>query len=137
MSEEKRAESTLADELRELGKQLGLALRAAWESEERQQMEKELGEGLKDLGKQIEQAMASAKTSPQTQKVKEQMGRVVETARQSEAVQEMREGVASGLRELNEELRKLVEKMQQRQGPAGGEPPASGSPPDQEGAAKQ
>ncbi len=124
MSEEKRPESDLADQLRELGRQLGLALRAAWESEQRQQLEKEIGEGLKDLGKQIEQAVAAAKASPQTQKVKEQMGRVVETARQSEAVQEMREGLAAGLRELNEELRKLVEKIQQKQGSDSGEPSA-------------
>lgn len=127
MSEEKRPESDLADQLRELGKQLGLALRAAWESEQRQQLEKEIGEGLKDLGKQIEQAVAAAKTSPQTQKVKEQVSRVAETARQSEALREMREGLAAGLRELNEELRKLVEKMQQKQG-SGDEGPSAPKP---------
>lgn len=125
MGEEERPESRLADELRELGKQLGLALRAAWESEERQRLEKEIGEGLKDLGKQLDQALQAAKVSPQTQKVKEQVEKVVETARQSEAVQEIREGLISGLRELNEELRRLVEKMQKKEGPTGGQPPTS------------
>jgi heparin binding hemagglutinin HbhA len=125
MTEEKRTESDLAVELRELGKQLGQALRSAWESEQRQQLEKEIGEGLKDLGKQVDQAMATAKASPHTEKVKKQVDRVVETARQSEAVHEMREGLTSGLRELNEELRKLVEKIQQKQSPSAGEPPAA------------
>jgi hypothetical protein len=130
MDEEKRSEGKLAAELRELGKQLSLALRTAWESEQRQQLQKEIGEGLQELSKQVDQAVAAAKTSPQTQRVKEQVSRVAETARQSETVHEIREDMVEGLHQLNEELRRLVERMQQKQKSPGGQPSSEPPPGD-------
>jgi hypothetical protein len=99
---------TIADELKELGKQLSAALKAVWESEERQELQREISEGLLALGEQIEEAVKTAHESEAFQEAKTDVEQAVAKAKQSDAAQNVRQGLLDGLQSINRELGKLA-----------------------------
>ena len=111
---------SVARELQELGRQLTATARAAWESEQRRQIQQELADGLQSLRDQLSEAVESARSNPRaqnvTQSVKEQAGKVAETTRVGDVADDVRGGIATGLRELNEQLRRLRDRFERGEG---------------------
>lgn len=100
-----------SDELRRLGRQLAEAAKAAWESEPSRHAQTQLREGLADMTRQLEEAARKVQTSEESQKLRQQAERVVESARKSDVAEEMRQGLLTGLRDLNAALEKAVTRL--------------------------
>lgn len=133
-------------ELQELGRQLASTARAAWHSEKRQEVQQEVVDGLRSLRDQVTEVLDTVRADPRpsavtrtvrdrvdqvaetvksdpraqsvTHAVKEQADKVAGTVRGLDPVDELRSGLASGLRELNEQLRRLADRLAER--PAAG-----------------
>lgn len=153
-------------ELQELGRQLASTARAAWQSEKRQEVQQEVVDGLRSLRDQVTEALDTVRANPRpstvtrtvrdqvdkvaetvksdprtqsvTQAVKEQADKVAGTVRSLDPVDELRSGLASGLHELNEQLRRLADRLSERtsaetvtrrdDGPMGTTRPGGGAP---------
>lgn len=109
-------------ELQELGRQLAGTARAAWQSEQRQEIQQEMSEGIRSIRDQLTDTVESLRTNPRaqtmTQSMKEQVGKAAETTRVTEVVDDVRTGLVSGLRELNDQLRRVAERLEHRDDPA-------------------
>lgn len=108
----------LTAQFQELGQRLVSTARSAWQSEQRQGLQQEITDGLRTVRDQLNEAVDNVRTSARAQgvtdTVKEQVTKASETARSNELVDELRSGFASGLRELNEQLRRLSERLERR-----------------------
>ncbi|MCS7221407.1 MAG: hypothetical protein RML36_10360 [Anaerolineae bacterium] len=112
----------VVEELKQLGRQLGRALKAAWESPERQKLEQEVREGLRTLGEQVDEALQAAKERLEAEGIPEQAQKIVASVEKTPVVQEVRGALLTGLRALNQELSHLLKK----------EPPMETTPPSAE-----
>jgi hypothetical protein len=110
----------LLRQFQELGQRLATTARAAWQSEQRQDLQQEIKDGLRSVREQLNDAIEGARSSARTQevadKVKEQVSRASETVRSGDVLGEVRSGLAMGLRELNEQLRRFTERLEPRDG---------------------
>lgn len=100
------------EELKQLGQQIGRALKAAWESPERQELEQEVREGLRTLGEQVDEALRAAKERLEAEGIPEQAQKVITSVEKTPVVQEVRAALLTGLRALNQELSRLLRKEQ-------------------------
>ena len=117
---------TITRELQELGRQLTATARAAWQSEQRQEIQQEMTEGLRKLREELGETVDTLRQNPRaqtmTQSMKEQVGKAAETTRVTEVVDDVRVGLVSGLRELNDLLGRLSNRLERRDaGTAGGD----------------
>jgi phage-related protein len=108
MTEEQKPSSEILDELEALGQQLVTAVKSLWESEDSRKLRQEIGEGFAELGQQIDTAVKSAQESEAVQQFEEQVKETVDKARESDVAGKLEQGLATGLRELNEQISKLV-----------------------------
>lgn len=119
-SGEAQPSSGIARELQELGRQLANTARAAWQSEQRQEIQQELTDGIRLLRDQLNETTASLRTNPRahtmTQAMKEQVSRAAETTRATELAEDVRAGMTAGLRELNDLLQRLTARLERREG---------------------
>jgi len=124
----------LLRQFQELGQRLATTARAAWQSEQRQDLQQEIKDGLRSVRDQLNDAVDGARSSARTQEmtdnVKEQVNRASESVRSGDFLGEVRGGLALGLRELNEQLRRFTERLEGRDGDA----PAPASASDTSGA---
>lgn len=108
----------LTKQFQELGQRLVATTRAAWQSEQRQDLQREITDGLRSVRDQLSEAVGNVRSSPRAQEaaetVKEQAAKAGETVRANEVFDDLRVGLASGLRELNEQLRRLAERLEKR-----------------------
>src|SRR5919202_3803439 len=115
-----REDAAVTRELQELGRQLTATARAAWQSERRQELQQAITEGLRSLRDQLTDTIDTVRGHPRTQNVtqtvKQNVGKVTETTRASDLVDDVRTGLASGLRELNDQLRRLSERLERQEG---------------------
>ena len=127
-SESKASASTqeVVEELKQLGQQIGRALKAVWESPERQELEQEVREGLRTLGEQVDEALQVAKERLEAEGIPEQAQRVISSVEKTPVAQEIREVLLTGLRALNQELSRLLKKGQSAEtsSPSGEEGPS-------------
>jgi hypothetical protein len=88
-------------EINRLGRRLGTAVSRAWESDERKRVEDELSDGLQRAGKELHRVSEGLAGSP-----------AVEGAKKGadSAARELRTGVLTGLRFLNRELSRALDK---------------------------
>jgi hypothetical protein len=115
-----------------LGESLAQAVRAAWANEEPQRRVQEMRTGLESMVRDVSQAVEDTANTPQGQKVRQDAEHAAESLRTAteQTVQEVRPQIINALQQLNEELQKLINRMDQKgQPPTGGQPPSSG--PDQ------
>ncbi|MBI3943643.1 MAG: hypothetical protein HY326_11575 [Chloroflexi bacterium] len=110
---------SVTDELQRLGKQLEQVIRQALQTEQVKQLQTELSSGLKELAKQVDQAIATASDSPQVKDLENQAKTVVEKAKSGELTDSLEAGLVSGLKQLNNTLEQLVNKMESRTKAAG------------------
>ncbi len=110
----------LLRQFQELGQRLATTARAAWQSEQRQDLQQEIKDGLRSVRDQLNDAVDGARSSARAQEmtdnVKEQVNRASESVRSGDFLGEVRGGLAMGLRELNEQLRRFTERLEGRDG---------------------
>ncbi len=108
-----------------LGRTLAEAFRTSWQSEENRRRLQEMQTGLETMIKEVNKAINESATSPQAQQARAQAAKTAETFRAAggQSAQEIRGQLLVALRQVNEELRKLVERMESGK-PSG--PPPSG-----------
>jgi heparin binding hemagglutinin HbhA len=102
----------LTTELREMGQQLEAAFRAAIESDRAKQLQRDLVGGVRELSGQIQTTLHSLQANPRVQQAEERGRQVISQARESKVVQDLQETIVSGIAQLNDQLRKLVERLE-------------------------
>jgi len=118
MSEEQKPQrSPVVEELNELGKKLGDALRTLLDSPQRQEIEEDVREGLQTVVSEINEALTKARSTEVARDVEQQAGKVIDAVRASKVTEEARAGLFKGLQTLNTELDKLVERLQTKTEP--------------------
>jgi len=105
---ETTASNELLDELSQFGEKLSAAIQQAWASEQRQEVEQEIREGLKTAGDRLDDVAEELRGHERTKDIKEQAAKVMDAVEESNVTQEVRKGLLSGLRKLNDELNKLL-----------------------------
>jgi hypothetical protein len=128
MTEEGKSGSELLDELFSLGQQLSTAVKGLWDSEDSRKLRQEMEAGFVELGQQVEGAVKSAQESEAAQQLGEQVKETMERARESDVAASLEEGLVRGLRELNEQVSKMVSPLESRP-PEAGDPEASAETP--------
>ncbi len=104
--------SDLAKELREMGKQLEAALRAAVESDRAKQLQQDIAGGVRELSNQVQSAVKSLQSDTRFQQAEERGRQAIAQARESKVVQDIQETFVAGLAQLNTQLRKVVERIE-------------------------
>jgi hypothetical protein len=123
--------SDLMAELREMGHQLETAFRTAVESDRAKQLQQDIVGGVRELAGQVQSAVKSMQDNPRVQQAEQRGRQAVEQARESKVVQDIQETIVSGLAQLNAQLRKVVDRLEQEANkPAG--PTSQNVPVDQE-----
>jgi heparin binding hemagglutinin HbhA len=102
----------LAGELREMAQQLEAAFRAAIESERTKQLQRDLAGGMRELSTQIQSTLKSLQTNPRVQQAEERGRQVLNQARESKVAHDLQETIVGGIAQLNDQLRKLVERLE-------------------------
>ena len=130
---EQTAESTVENNWKEVGKQfetlgesLAQAFRTAWDSEQNQRRVQELRTGLESMVRDVSKAIEDSANSPQGQKIRQDAERAAESLRTAgeQTVQEVRPQLINALEQVNVELQKLINRMEQKNPPT---PPAGES----------
>jgi hypothetical protein len=98
-----------------LGESLARAFRTAWESEENRQDLDSVKSGLESLVDSIGQAIQEAGTLPEGQRMREEAERAVKSARVAgeKALQDARPHLLSALEWMNEEMQKIIGRLEQ------------------------
>ncbi len=123
MTDQPRTPSAITDELSKMGKLVAQAVQSAWESEERKKLEAEVSEGLRKLSEEMSAAAKKASDSDAAKQIKMQAEKVAAEVKEHDVAEEIRKGLLTGLEAINQELGKLVERLEPKKAPAP-EPPA-------------
>ena len=116
--------SDLMKELREMGQQLEAAFRATIESDRAKQLQQDIVGGVRELANQVQSAVKSLQADTRFQQAEErgrqalnqaeERGRhAFAQARESKVVQDIQETFVNGLTQLNSQLRKVVDRIEQ------------------------
>ncbi|MGB8646334.1 MAG: hypothetical protein WCF84_13940 [Anaerolineae bacterium] len=113
-----------------LGHTLADAVRTSWYSEDNRKRLQEMQGGLESMTKQVSQAIKETAANPSAEQVKEQAVKAAQTARTAgeQTIQEIRPHLVNALHQLNQELEKLVKRMEEEKATNDkqGQPPAGG-----------
>ncbi len=111
-----------------LGQTLAEAVRTSWYSEDNRKRLQEMQGGLESMAKQVTTAIKETAANPNAEQAKTQARRTAETMRSAgeQTVQEIRPHLIKALHQLNEELGKLVQKMEEDKTTRPGGTPPSG-----------
>ncbi len=114
-----------------LGESLAQAMHAAWENEATQRRVQEMRTGLEAMARDVSKAVEDTGNSPQGQRFREEAHHTAESLRSAteQTVQEIRPQLINALQTLNDELQKLINRIEKNPSP-GGTPPGSDSDPD-------
>jgi hypothetical protein len=123
MSESTPPEENLADEFRNLGKNLANALQAAWDNPERKRIVKEVETNLNELGDTLKNEAEHFSESPTAQRLKSDIEQLGERVRSSETQEKVRREVIKILQSANNELKKVIDRWSDEGG--GGEAASS------------
>jgi S-methylmethionine-dependent homocysteine/selenocysteine methylase len=132
VTEEEKRDGGLVAELYALGSQLTAAVKSLWESEDSRRLRDEIGEGFMELGRQLDSAVKSAQDSETAKQFSEQVKDAVDKARDSEIVEQLEEGLVTGLRELNAAIAKLVDSLATHTTPSQPTAGEEGTPPEEQ-----
>ncbi|GAB4123509.1 MAG: hypothetical protein Fur005_35380 [Roseiflexaceae bacterium] len=104
--------SELQRELREMGTQLESAFRMMMESDRTKQIKSDLTAGIREISSQMRSTIEQAQHDPRLKEAEERGRKALEEARESKVVQEMQELFVMGVTQINQQLRKLVERIE-------------------------
>jgi hypothetical protein len=110
MSENKPPENDLAEEFRNLGKNLADALRTAWESPERKKFQQEIENGVNEMGTTLSKEFGTFIESPTGQRLRSDVEDLGERLRTGEAQQRARDELLNALKRANIEIQKATER---------------------------
>ena len=108
MSDNTPPEDSLAEEFRNLGKNMAEALQAAWDSQERKRIVNEVETNLNELSDTLKKEAKYFAESPTAQRLKNDIEQFGERVRNSEAQEKIRTEVMSILQTANNELQKVI-----------------------------
>jgi hypothetical protein len=117
MEEKQKPEGSLAEEFRELGKNLTEAMHAAWDSPERKRLQEEISNGLNELGNTLRDEARHFKSSPAGMRIKAEAEEVRDRIRSGEMEGKARSELVAALHKANDMLRQAIEKLSQERGP--------------------
>jgi DNA-binding transcriptional regulator YbjK len=117
MDEQQTTHEDLAEEFRSLGKNLVEALRAAWDSSERQKLQKELEAGLAETASFLKEEAVKFSQSQSGQQLKSDLEELHQRVKRGEAETAARKEILEALRTVNAELEKAAKKW--KGGPEG------------------
>jgi hypothetical protein len=137
VTEERKPESQIGDELESLGRQIATAVRSLWESEDAQKLRQEIREGFVVLADEVDTALKSAQDSEAAHEFRGQVQDAVDKARASDVTQQVEQGLASGLQQLNQELAKLIASLEKSGAGTGAEKADTAETPSQPGGDEQ
>ncbi len=117
-----------------LGESLAEAMRAAWQNEETQRRVQEMRTGLEAMARDIGKAVEDTANSPKGQKIRQEAERTAESVRTAtgQAVQEIRPQLIGALQTLNDELQKMINRIEKGSSSGGSTPPPPAPPQDQQ-----
>lgn len=117
-----------------LGESLAQTVRTTWQDEETQRRLHEVHSGLESMVRDVADAINDSANTPQGQRIRQEAGRTAESVRiaTEQTIQEVRPQLISALQQLNQELEKLVRRIEERQNKPAGSPPAGEPPQDPE-----
>ncbi len=127
MDEQKPEELNLAQELRELGRQIKEAVRVAREHPQTKDFERQVNQAVNQMGVDIDHALRAAQRDEHVQKAGTQVKQAAQSFKGSGAGQDIERGLAKGMRALNEQIRRAIQEAE-KQPPA---PDVGGKPADQ------
>lgn len=122
MTDQPRTPSPIAEELNKMGKLLVQAVQAAWESEERKKLEAEVTEGLRKISDEVTAAARKANESDAAKQLKVQAEKIATEVKEHDIAEEVRKGLLVGLEAINQELGKLVERLEPKKKAEADEP---------------
>lgn len=108
MSEPVPPEGDIAEEFRNLGKNLAEALRAAWERPERKRLQEEITAGLNELSNTLKSEAESFAESTTGQQLKADVQDLGERIRSPEVHAKVQQELISVLQTANTELQKVI-----------------------------
>ncbi len=99
-----------------LGESIAAAFRSSVNNTESQQRMKTVQDSLHDMVNEVDRAIDESMKSPKAQEVRQQTQRAAESLRDAseQTVQEIRPHLLAALKQLNEELQKVVNRMEQK-----------------------
>jgi len=114
-SSSKQAWQEFGHQFQRLGESIAAAFQKSWNDEKNRQWVQEMQVGLKSAVEAMHKAVNEAATSPEGQELRDQAVRTAEKMRDAgeQTAQEMRPHVISALRQISEELQKMVARMEQ------------------------
>ena len=128
MTETPPPEDNLAEEFRQLGKNLTEVLRGAWESPERKKLQQEVASGLSELSNMMRTEAEHIQESPTGQRMKSDAEELRERIRSGEVESRVRQDLLAALSFINEQLRKASDRLSEhRQEETDNPPPEADS----------
>jgi hypothetical protein len=118
---ESEAWKEVGSQFRELGESLSAAFQAAWQHEEVRQHAQEMKTGLEAMVKQLGRAIDETVSSPDVQSATHRAVRAGE-----HAAREARPHLIKALRQINDELQRLADRMEEQAQAAEGDKPREG-----------
>jgi hypothetical protein len=105
----------VGEQFQNLGKSIAQAFRSAWEDEENQRRLQEMKKGLESMVTEVDQAIRETAATPQAQRIRTEAEQTAQTLRHAgeQTVEDLRPHVTMALNQLNEALRRLVERLDQ------------------------
>lgn len=104
-------ESTLSDEIRNLGKAIGDFLKTAWASQERQEVQRNLQESLKEVSDSLSQAAQTFEQSETGQRIKADLHDFTQRVESGEVQTKVHDEMLGALRKASAELQKVTDRM--------------------------
>ena len=103
-------DSGIMQEINQLGHKVASAVQTIWESDERHKAEEEVRKALKIAGERIDQVAETVRGGNVAKDIQGQATRAAEVVQKNDVAKQVRQGLLSGLRRLNEELNDFLEK---------------------------
>ena len=111
MEENTGPEDNLADEFRNLGKNIVDAVHTAWERPEREKLQEDIEKGLSEFGSAIRQETDKFNQSPTSQRIKSDAEKIKTGFKNGEFETKVRDELLTALQAVNSELEKVKEKF--------------------------
>lgn len=102
-----------------LGQSLAAAIRVSLDNVEARQRMQGMQDGIEAMVKDIDRAMTDAVTSPEGQKVKAEAQKAADSLKAAgeQTVQEVRPQLVTALKQVNDELQRMISRMEGTQQP--------------------
>ena len=101
----------IAEEFKNMGRQLGETLQSMWNSEERQRLESQVREGVDSFVNEVDKVIREAREGKVAERVSTEASKVGEKVDASDIGRKARGGIVQGLHWLSEELGKLADQF--------------------------